>query len=348
MFVKMSRCFKILFVNLPPFLLLSALFLSACAETQLAIFAAKEIRKDIERDDDHDKAAQAPRYKVGKPYQVAGLWYYPHVDPTYNQTGIASWYGDPFHGQLTANGDTYDMNAMTAAHKTLPMPTEVEVTNLENGKSVQLTINDRGPFVHGRIIDVSQRAAILLGFKKKGTAKVRVKVLKAGEDERVIAYRETPENQKRALPAVRREKISAVPIEGNSTAAVSPAAPASGQIAKVTTEPQKSNKTGFIQTDDGIEGIGGKPIQVQVNPVTPTAIFVQVGTFSDFNNANRLRVKLSQYGPVDVRNVLIGNIEMFRVRMGPYPELQDADKMLAVVIDNGLEDARIVVNETTN
>ncbi len=116
-------------------------------------------------------------YKIGVPYQINGVWYYPKEDFDYDRTGIASWYGHPFHGRASASGERYDMEAMTAAHKTLPMPSLVEVTNLENGRRAVLRINDRGPFVSGRIIDVSRAAARKLGFKGNGIAKVRVRVL---------------------------------------------------------------------------------------------------------------------------------------------------------------------------
>jgi len=116
-------------------------------------------------------------YKVGVPYQINGVWYYPKEDFNYNRTGIASWYGHPFHGRTSASGERYNMNAMTAAHKTLPMPSLVEVTNLENGRTAVLRVNDRGPFVSGRIIDVSRAAAQKLGFHGSGIAKVRVRIL---------------------------------------------------------------------------------------------------------------------------------------------------------------------------
>ena len=113
-------------------------------------------------------------YKVGKPYQIQGTWYYPHEQPDYDETGIASWYGPNFHGGRTANGEIFDENALTAAHRTLPLPVNVRVTNLDNGKSIILRVNDRGPYAKGRIIDVSKAAAKLLGFSGQGTAKVRV------------------------------------------------------------------------------------------------------------------------------------------------------------------------------
>lgn len=113
-------------------------------------------------------------YKLGKPYKVAGRTYVPRHDPSYDRTGIASWYGDDFHGRLTSNGEIFDMNHLSGAHPTLPLPSLVRVTNLENGRSIVLRINDRGPFKHNRIIDLSRAAAKRLGFYRKGTARVRV------------------------------------------------------------------------------------------------------------------------------------------------------------------------------
>ncbi len=117
-------------------------------------------------------------YIVGQPYQVNGRTYYPREDFDYDRTGIASWYGSDFHGRRTANGETYDMNALTAAHPTLPMPTIVRVTNLDNGRSVIVRINDRGPFAEDRIIDLSRAGARELGFETRGLARVRVTVLR--------------------------------------------------------------------------------------------------------------------------------------------------------------------------
>ncbi len=113
-------------------------------------------------------------YKVGNPYVVLGKKYYPKEDPFYNEVGIASWYGPKFHNKLTANGEIFDRYVSSAAHKTLPMPSVVKVTNLKNGRAIRVRVNDRGPFAPGRIIDLSERAAEVLGFKEDGLAKVRV------------------------------------------------------------------------------------------------------------------------------------------------------------------------------
>ena len=116
-----------------------------------------------------------PAVKIGQPYLVLGKWYYPKDDRDYDVTGVASWYGPGFHGLSTANGEPYDQDGITAAHKTLPLPCFVEVTNLENGRTLTVRINDRGPFVGERIIDLSRRSAQLLGIDRAGTAKVRVR-----------------------------------------------------------------------------------------------------------------------------------------------------------------------------
>lgn len=117
------------------------------------------------------------RYKVGDPYQVDGRWYVPAEQPDYDEVGMASWYGDAFHAKATANGELFDMTSLSAAHKTLPLPSIVEVTNLSNGRRVRVRVNDRGPFVDGRIIDLSRAAASELGFAGQGLARVRVRYI---------------------------------------------------------------------------------------------------------------------------------------------------------------------------
>lgn len=114
------------------------------------------------------------RYQVGKPYQVAGKWYTPAEDPNYSAIGLASWYGPNFHGRMTANGEIFDMNGISAAHPTLPLPSYVRVTNMANGRSMIVRVNDRGPYAHGRVIDLSSRVAEMLDFRHHGTAKVKV------------------------------------------------------------------------------------------------------------------------------------------------------------------------------
>jgi rare lipoprotein A len=114
-------------------------------------------------------------YKVGNPYQVAGRWYQPQHQPGYDASGVASWYGAGFHGRKTSNGEIFDQNALTAAHRTLPMPSYAYVTNLENGRTILVRINDRGPYVNDRIIDLSRASAQALGYFGAGLTRVRVR-----------------------------------------------------------------------------------------------------------------------------------------------------------------------------
>src|ERR1035438_3165134 len=131
-------------------------------------------------------------YRVGKPYAVAGRVYVPEEDVNYREDGMASWYGDDFHGRLTANGEVFDMDSLTAAHPTLPMPCYARVTNLGNGKSLVVRVNDRGPYHGNRLIDVSNKAAELLEFKGNGVARVRVEYvgrapLEGSDDRQLVA-----------------------------------------------------------------------------------------------------------------------------------------------------------------
>lgn len=130
------------------------------------------------------------RYMVGQPYQVRGKWYVPKDQPNYVAQGTASWYGNDFHGRLTANGEIFSANSITGGHPTLPLPSYVRVTNLDNGRALTVRINDRGPYMDGRIIDLSQRSAELLGFINQGTADVKVQYVGPaplnGDDTRML------------------------------------------------------------------------------------------------------------------------------------------------------------------
>ena len=116
-------------------------------------------------------------YKVGNPYQIAGRWYTPKEDRYYDKRGIASWYGEEFHGRKTANGEVFDMYALSAAHPTMPLPSYAEVTNIRNGRTIVVRVNDRGPYKHDREIDLSKKVAMVLGFYRNGTTPIRVRYL---------------------------------------------------------------------------------------------------------------------------------------------------------------------------
>ncbi|HZT20616.1 MAG TPA: septal ring lytic transglycosylase RlpA family protein [Dongiaceae bacterium] len=292
---------------------LLGLFLGGCAETTFVVEQTKVATQG---------PAAASRYKIGNPYQINGVWYYPAVDYNYDETGIASWYGPGFDGHMTAQGEVYDQNALTAAHKTLPMPTLVRVTNLENGRQIQVRINDRGPFVNDRIIDLSRRAAQLLGMDDKGTAKVRVQVM--AEESRQLALAlgagEDGQPQPAAAPA---PKVTAEALPG-SPVQVQPSAPPKPSVVAPAPLPQPS------------------PTVVQ-EPVRPTNIFIQAGAFLQPTNADRLRARLAGVGSARVIPVQLGAQRFYRVRVGPIATVEEADRMLDQIIAMGNKDARLVV-----
>lgn len=310
--------------------------LSACAETELAVHNAKRLSGPAE------PAPQLGAYKVGKPYQIAGVWYYPRADYRYDETGIASWYGPGFHGRETANGEIYDQHSLTAAHRTLPMPSLVQVTNLENGRSVKVRVNDRGPYAHGRIIDLSKRAAELLGFVRQGTAKVRVQILEVESLELARAAGAGEDVLGPAPPAVPVETVAVQelpPVGAAPQASAAPsaapqaaAAPAGG--TSVATSPARLRTA--TQSPD-------EPLVTQ-EPVRPTSIFVQAGAFSQVANAVRLRARLAALGNVQIAKALVGDTDFYRVRLGPMTSVDEADRTLELLLRNGYNDARVVVD----
>jgi rare lipoprotein A len=161
------------------FLLLAAGFwLSACASTGPRYASGSSAPASVSA---HHGGATA--HGTMKPYEVAGRWYTPEPQPHYNEVGVASWYGYGHEGRTTANGEAFDTEVVAAAHKTLPLPCYVEVTNLTNGRKLKVRVNDRGPFVDGRIIDLTHAAAQKLGYAGDGVTKVRVRYLGPAEPE---------------------------------------------------------------------------------------------------------------------------------------------------------------------
>lgn len=282
-------------------------------------------------------------YKVGKPYQVAGIWYYPAVDYDYVETGIASWYGPGFHGRATANGEAYDMNALTAAHRTLPMPSLVRITNLENGRQISLRINDRGPFAHNRIIDVSRRGAQLLGFEQQGTARVRVEILEAESRQLAMlagAGRAATQTAAVVPPDNAAPEVTAAPAGRVTTETLAPP----GQVVQfpegATFKAAPEPIVGRASPASGPQADG----TVTMVPVRRTAMFIQAGAFTNVANADRLRAKLAALGRSQVVPATVGNQRFYRVRVGPMADLADADAVLARVVAAGHPEARIIVD----
>jgi len=277
-------------------------------------------------------------YKVGQPYQIKGNWYYPREDYSYDETGIASWYGDDFHSQATSNGEIFNKNELTAAHKTLPLPTLARVTNLENGRSVVVRINDRGPFSGARIIDVSQRTAQLLGFEEQGTAKVRVQVL-ADESKAIAdAMRRYGSSSSTQVASVSSETTSST---ASITTVTSQKLESPPGYKKDATQPLPRSKS---EADAMMETIKPVPEVRQLQVSGRNQIFVQAGAFTNKDNAARLKQKLIKVGHVTVADVVLKGVRFYRVRLGPVADVPSADKLLKRVTDAGANNARIVVD----
>jgi rare lipoprotein A len=257
----------------------------------------------------HSKRGWDGTTKIGKPYQVAGIWYYPEDKKDYEEEGIASWYGADFHNRLTANGEIFDMNTVSAAHKTLPMPSYATVTNLENGREITVRINDRGPFKPGRIIDMSRRAAQLLGMDVSGTARVRVKrVYPVNAPEVALAEGRAPRLTDDDLPP---DLVPpAVPAD---TLAAMPLAQTSPRLA--TDEP-------------GIQITGG--------------YFVQVAAVGDEVRASILAADVKRFGATIVEPLPRTQNKVYRVRLGPFLSRDGAEAIQAQVQAAGYLDAHVL------
>lgn len=273
-------------------------------------------------------------YKVGNPYNIGGVWYYPKEDPFYDETGIASWYGEDFHGKQTANGEMYNMQALTAAHRTLPLPTIVRVTNLENGRSIRLRVNDRGPYARGRIIDVSRRAADLLGFKQNGTARVRVQYEGRGR----VA---DPTQSADIDGAQASAKTTAAPVTAVAATELAPPPGAQASAAR-TAATMAVAPTPSQASADAAWGEPDGTVTSQPVPAS-TRLWIQLGSFTIRSNADRLARSLSGLGTAQTSLVMLNGKPMYRVRFGPFNVVEEADAMLDRVINAGQNGAQIVV-----
>jgi rare lipoprotein A len=335
------------------FVAMMALSLSACTSSNFLLAKWKDMRGP-------PGTEQAGVFKVGKPYDIAGRRYVPQESYTLDETGIASWYGPGFHNKSTANGEEYDQYELTAAHRTLQLPSLVRVTNLENGKSVIVRVNDRGPFARGRIIDVSKRAADLLGFKNNGTARVRVQVL--AEESRQLAHIARQGQSTKGYELALNEgkswqKVAAPGLAPMTNPSIQPAVlsqapvqPTLVSTAKLDNQVQKPAIVQGVYSPSGVRGhtVTGRfypdPIVKQF-PTTPTAIFIQVGAYGNPDSANKIVSNLRSLGPVRTQSVLVGGTPFYRVQIGPFQSVDGADGVLSGVINRGHPEARIVVTD---
>jgi rare lipoprotein A len=270
----------------------------------LAGCSATRWEEPVARSDEIAPASQdMTRTRRGNPpfYEVFGVRYQVMTSSDgYAERGVASWYGKKFHGRQTSNGERYDMYRMTAAHKTLPLPTNVRVTNLRNGRSVIVRVNDRGPFVKNRLIDLSYAAARELDMITTGTAPVEIVALDTGYTGAITTASAT----------------ATAPAAGSPTAGLSPIAGAHAAT----------------------------PVPAGSTPL----MYLQVGAFGDASNAERLANRLTEEGiaPVAVHEPAGGAPALYRVRIGPFSDVGDYDRVVARVTSLDINQTQLVVEDS--
>ena len=292
-------------------------------------------------------------YQVGKPYQIAGVWYQPREEPGYDRVGSASWYGELFHGRRTANGEIYDMDRLSAAHPTLPLPVYARVTNLNNGRTIVVRINDRGPYANDRIIDLSRRSAELLGFRNHGTATVRVKYLGraplSGDD----SYERKYLASQSWLQFAAKGKTPNLPLGNIAAQATLPAEnpenlarpwkAAAPRAASAPTDPTVTAWKATTKTVQPALPQATGSITPNAKTETPAAgLVIQAGSFKSKDNADRARNVLAAIAPVDVTPVEVGAETYFRVRVGPFAAASEAKAALVKVTGAGYRGAKLV------
>jgi rare lipoprotein A len=263
---------------------------------------------DVSRIPDAVPMPHYGKYKAS-PYNVLGKTYYPMQDArNYRATGTASWYGTKFHGQATANGEAYDLYGMTAAHKTLPLPSYVRVTNLENGKSVVLRVNDRGPFYSDRIIDLSFAAAKKLGYAETGTARVQVEGI---DPQQWWVQQGRPVPLVLAQPKLASQ--SPAPVEQASSA------PLVAQGEAYTPPPEQHAAAVLPSQIDSKKN----------DSLAVSGLFLQAGAFANPDAAELLKDKLSQIAsaPVFISSVTLNQQVLHRVRLGPISTPDEAQQL---------------------
>ena len=315
-----------------------------------------------------------PRARYGNPpfYDVFGKRYYVLSSSVgYWERGVASWYGPGFHKEKTSTGELYDMYGMTAAHKTLPLPAYVRVTNLQNGRSVVVRVNDRGPFVGNRIIDLSYTAAAKLDMLRNGTAMVDVRaidpsvpplppVVTASTSPAASATptaSTTPAAASTSAAAPVAAALVIMPLAATPPAAAPSATPptaaptaAAASAVSVAAAPGATTPPAappVIAATNAAPGAASAPDAAPAAPgFTRPTLFIQAGAFSDPANAERLAQKLrgDNLGKVFVRNDVIAGRKMYRVRIGPVPDVAEFDRVVAALERAGIGDAHLALD----
>jgi rare lipoprotein A len=256
--------------------------------------------------------------KVGKPYQVGGIWYVPREQPGYDEVGIASWYGEQFHLKATANGELFDMNTISAAHTTLPLPSIVEVTNLENGRSIQVRVNDRGPFVGNRIIDLSREAARELGYERQGVAKVRVRYVGPAP----LLGRDAGVRYANAAPPARTPQR----VESEPRLQFTAATPAEADAIRMQVLPS----------------LPSAPAPAAVAASTSGTLRIQAGAYASEVNAERAVSQLAAAGRAYIEPVQRDGAVLYRVVLPAPADELEAFALRDRIAQIGFADARVI------
>lgn len=277
--------------------------------------------------------SSSPASAKTAPYVVFGQRYFPITDATdYRKRGVASWYGGKFHGRQTANGELYDMHQYTAAHTTLPLPTLVKVTNLRNGASVIVRVNDRGPFVKNRLIDLSYAAALEIGMIDDGTTLVEV--------EAIMTADAVPSAPVRPKPVIAQASTASTRTASTSTASTR-TLDTTPDPALISTTPRRTDDV--YVAPQAKTGISVDPPATQPDDGAAT-IFVQVGAFGEYTNAVRMQSSLYNAGIGDVR-LNSGDrqgIPVHRVQIGPIAGVDEYDILIAQLDSIGISDTHLV------
>ncbi len=321
------------------------------------------------------------RDQIGRPYKVRGKMYYPKEEKNYAKVGLASWYGEAFHGRLTANGEVYDMTHLTAAHPTMPLPSYARVTNTQNGASLIVRVNDRGPYSHNRLIDLSSRAADLLDYKRKGTAKVKVEYLGRapieGSDDHYLMASYRPGNatpdpsdglasgvmiamngptpslgtgQAVAFPGVMTEAAVPAYSTGLGLPAHGPAVPDRPDFELPANSPFAVASLSYVEERRGaaftaLEGLAtasAPRIWNHVEDRTSTfEPYIAAGSFADAGEADGLASRLSAFGRTSVEKSETDGTVWYSVEL--YGDGSTGiDEMLVAAWENGAPDAMTI------
>tara|TARA_R110000824_G_scaffold19504_2_gene75411 strand:+ start:10718 stop:11743 length:1026 start_codon:yes stop_codon:yes gene_type:complete len=284
--------------------------------------------------------------KIGDPYKVGGNTYTPEDVQSYDEVGYASWYGEELSGNQTANGETFNPQGISAAHKTLPLPSYVEVTALDTGRTILVRVNDRGPFANDRLIDLSHGAAKQLGINQGGVTGVRVRKVNPNEQERAVLRMGAPATERIGTPdsllSILRKNLAKLPRPADpvrQAAVPASSRPVSGSTSRPPASPPKGEAT-----RDGrfiVEG-PGRPVAAE-NSIGdnyvgdfPGSYVVQVAAFSDKKRADILAKKIGAKVMPD------GTRSIWRVRYGPYSSEKDAQAGLAQAQQRGYSGARML------